>query len=273
MRCTSGVPSVRMAVPDGGGGGVEAGGIRGYGMPVRRLYATLALGAVAVVAVAASLILRGGGAGAAAAVSPVGERLGAEQFVRLERPPWKAERQRWCSLIDLATNPERAGKRITVSLEMVAGKGVASRVWHFYTDDGRRALSSEATACFSQIHLGRREGSVWFDFVEETDPVAHDPAVDAASSADAAFSACAAQYPEVHEAPVTVATVVDSDGTVWTSDGTRESATLRACLGEAHNAWVKAQIDAHQLTLLAPAVVVGAMPGNKAAAPAPASTP
>jgi hypothetical protein len=62
-----------------------------------------------------------------------------------------------------------------------------------------------------------------------------------------------------------VPVVVDTDGRVWASDGTRDADNLRACLGAAATAWAKTQVDAKTFPIAVPAVVYGKVVGKPAA--------
>lgn len=180
-----------------------------------------------------------------------------EGFEHLPAPIWKVERIRWCGLIETAIHPERVGTTVATALEVGRKEGASFLIWHFYDQAGKLTLSQDASQCLSQVHVGLGTGNYRFSFALPTDAASHDAAVDAASVAAPAFAQCEVDHPKERKGDVVVATVVDIDGTVWTSDGTRESGNLRSCLAQAQTAWVKEQIAADTFALASPAVVLG----------------
>ncbi len=172
---------------------------------------------------------------------------------------WRAERLRWCGLIDVGLAPQRAGQTVDTRVRLhTAGGGTE---WLFFGPDGKLTLGQLSSSCLSAVRWNRDPGNYAFQFTLPTEAVAHVGEVDGRSSADPAFTACGASVPARTQA-VQVATVVDTDGTVWTSEGTRNKADVRTCLGEAHNAWVKGQVAAGTLGVTAPAVIVGTLPAG-----------
>ncbi len=172
---------------------------------------------------------------------------------------WSPERIRACGLIEVALAPQRAG--INVDVRITTGhSGGRGTAWYFFDDAGQLTMGGVGSACLSSIKLKERGGHYRTSFTLPGDTVARDAAVDAASMTDPRWAACHVQYPDRITAPVSVATVVDIDGSVYTSNGTRQKDTLQDCLGKAQNAWVTEQLAAGTLTLAAPAVVMGVLP-------------
>ncbi len=192
------------------------------------------------------------------------------EFTAIADPPWSAPRGRRCGLIDLAAAPERAGATLQGTLKYSQGAHAHSLEWAFRDATGTRVFSSVAANCYTHIKVKKEAGKYTWAFTQPTDTVAHDPTVDAAAGAATAFQAC---FPaDLHlSAPLTVATVVDTDGSVWTTDETTEPTEIRACAARELDAWVRAQIAAGSFRLAAPAVVFGVYVSPPAAAPGPAS--
>lgn len=203
------------------------------------------------------------------AVIPTPNPVDADGFELLPAPIWKPERIRWCGLIETAVRPERAGKAVSTALEVGRKEGANFFIWHFYDEAKNLTLSTEASQCLSQVKVGNEDGDYRFSFTLPTDVVATDAAVDAASASGAAWTQCVVDHPEARQADVVVATVVDLEGKVWTSDGTTEKGNLRSCIAPLHTAWVNEQIAGGTFTLKAPAVVFGRVLATPpAAAPA-----
>lgn len=186
----------------------------------------------------------------AAAVAPV-------EYAVLDSV-WSPERIRACGLIEVGLAPDRAGREVDVRVTTghSGGRGTA---WYFFDGDGKLTLGAVSAACLSSIKLKQSVGPFQSRFSLPTDLVSHDPAVDAASMTDPRWAACPVEHPGRISAAVRVASVVDVDGSVFTSDGTRQRGTLQHCLGEAQNAWVTEQLASGTLKLAAPAVVVGTL--------------
>ena len=178
-------------------------------------------------------------------------------FEHLPAPIWKAERIRWCGLIETATHPQAAGKTVDTALEVGRKDGASFLIWHFYDEAANLTLNPDASQCLSQVNVSLGTGNYRFSFSLPTDSVSHDDAVDGAAASMPAFAQCEVDHPKVRKSDVVVATVVDTDGTVWTSDGTRETDNLRSCLAQAQTAWVKEQIAQGTFALASPAVVFG----------------
>ena len=188
------------------------------------------------------------------AVVGAGNAVDKDGYEQLPAPIWAAARLRWCSLIDLATAPGDAGSTIRVALDIHKPEGASFYTWRFLDAAGKLALSSHASACLSTVRTGLEEGKYGWTFTIPREDVATSADLDSAGSADPGFVACAAENPEKIASDVIIATVVDTDGRVWTSDGTQDTTGLRHCLGQAHNAWVSARIAAGEWPLAAPSV-------------------
>ncbi len=172
---------------------------------------------------------------------------------------WSPERIRACGLIDVALAPERAGSSVDVRITTGHGGGRGT-AWYFFDDAGKLTMGTVSSACLTSIKLKKGGGHFRTTFTLPGDTVNHDVAIDAASMTDPRWTACHVEYPDRITAVVSVATVIDIDGSVFTSDGTRQAGTLQDCLGKAQNAWVTEQLAAGTLTLAAPAVVLGSLP-------------
>lgn len=183
-----------------------------------------------------------------------------EPIVPIE-PVWRSDRKRRCGLVELGLNPASAGRVFTTLLEHRKHVGGAGSQWIFTDEAGALTLTGDAAACFSTVQYRGEPGYYRFRATLPDEPVAHDEAVDARSVDDEAWRACAAAEAEPPRQAVRVVTVLDTDGSVWTSDGTRDDHGLRHCLGEAHRSWVQARHDDGSLGLGPPAIVVGTLPG------------
>lgn len=203
------------------------------------------------------------------AVIPAPNPVDAEGFELLPAPIWRPERIRWCGLIETAVRPERAGKTVATALEVGRKEGASFFIWHFYDEAKNLTMSTESSQCLSQVKVGNEDGNYRFSFTLPTDVVATDAAVDTASASGTVWAQCVVDHPEPRQSDAVVATVVDLDGKVWTSDGTTEKGNLRSCIAPAHTAWVNEQIAGGTFTLKAPAVVFGRVPATPpATAPA-----
>ena len=214
---------------------------------MRRIYVAWGLAALLLVLLAIAVTNRG--------VSKPDDPDYAE-FTAIADPPWSPPRGRRCGLIDLAAAPERAGATLQGTLKYSQGAHSHALEWAFRDATGTRVFSSVAANCYTHIKVKKDAGKYTWAFTQPTDTVAHDPAVDAAAGASTAFQAC---FPaDLHlSAPLTVATVVDTDRSVWTTDETTEPTEIRACAARELDAWVRAQIAAGSFQLAAPAVVFG----------------
>lgn len=183
-------------------------------------------------------------------------------FVHLEKGVWTADRLRWCSFIEIGGAPERNGATLLAQYQYSVGAGAVAKTWKFFDDKMTLTMTSAGSMCFANAKAGLPVGEYRFPLQLETATVAIDPAQDAALAADPAWLACFATYPERIASPFLVPVVVDTDGRVWASDGTRETENLRDCLGTAATAWAKTQVDNKTFPLQAPAVVYGKVLAN-----------
>lgn len=219
------------------------------------------------VGIGAGVIVLGGGGAAAWALrggaEPPARAPAAGGAVEVQdiAPIWRPERRRWCGLVEVGLHPASAGRTIHATFEHRRQLGGAGSQWFFKDDAGALALQTDAAACFTSVNYKGEPGYYRFEFALPTDAVARDAGLDARSVDDDAWRACPEAEPEDHPQDLRVVTVVDTDGTVWTSDGTRDEKGLRTCLAAAHNAWVKAQLAEGTLGIDAPAIVVGTLPG------------
>lgn len=195
----------------------------------------------------------------AAPAAPAYPEPSADGFIHLEKHVFSSDRARWCSFVELARAPERQGQAVTVQYEYSSkGKGLPSaRTWRYLDESGRLTLSGDGSNCFSNANANLPTGKFAMPLVIETATVAIDPAQDALLAADPAWLQCFESFPENIVSNIVIPVVVDTDGRVWASDGTRETDNFRDCLGAAATAWAKTQVDAKTFPLVAPAVVFG----------------
>jgi hypothetical protein len=180
-------------------------------------------------------------------------------WVTLPNATFTADRLRWCSFVETAKAPERAGAHVNLELTTRAAEGMAAREWVFRDDAGALTLTREGATCFSNSKPGLPEGQYRMSFTIAGDAVAVDATLDGELVADAGWKACIDQHPE-DNGGFTIPVVVDTDARVWASDGTRETDNLRACLGAAATAWAKSKLAAGAFPLTPPAVVFGILP-------------
>ena len=190
-------------------------------------------------------------------------------FVHLDKHVWSADRLRWCSFVELAGAPERQGLEITAQYDYAVGEGAVAKTWRFFDGKMSLTLTSAAATCFANAKANLPEGRYRMVLKLETAAVAVDTKVDAALAADPTWQSCSVNFPERVSSAFTVPVVVDTDGRVWASDGTRESDNLRDCLGVAATQWAKNQVDAKTFPLVTPAVVFGRVPANVAPSTGP----
>ncbi|MBM4392676.1 MAG: hypothetical protein FJ090_16255 [Deltaproteobacteria bacterium] len=174
----------------------------------------------------------------APAPSPAVE-VDADGFVTLAKPPWGAKRLRYCTIIERALRPESAGQRVLTEFILREGEGAVFREFHFRDESGAHTLSATAAGCLSSATVDLDTGQYRWQFTVPTEPVGRDEALDAVAGADPSVRRCLDARPG--DEPVTVAVVVDADGTTWASDGTSENESRAHCVAEAAKLAVDAQ--------------------------------
>ena len=193
----------------------------------------------------------------AAAPAPALPEPSDDGYVHLETAIWTADRTRWCSFVELASAPERQGTAVTAQYEYAVAEGAVAKTWRFMDAKGGLTLTADGATCFANAKANLPAGKYRMPLVLESATVAVDPAVDAKLAADPTWLGCFVTFPENVASDFAVPVVVDTDGRVWASDGTRETNTLRDCLGDAATNWAKGQVDSKTFPLVAPAVVFG----------------
>ncbi len=183
---------------------------------------------------------------------PRAAEVDADGFVTLARPPWGKKRLRYCTIIERAMRPESAGQVVHTEFILREGEGVVFREFHYRDESGKHTLSTPASGCLSSASLDLDTGQYRWRFTVPSEAVGRDTAMDQAVASDPAVRACLDQWPQ--EEPVTVAVVVDDDGTTWASDGTNENESRAHCAAEAAKAVVSARPPA------GPAAVIVKLP-------------
>lgn len=238
---------------------------------------TLAGLAVATLIAAVSVGLAAAGslpAKSSAVSQTTGNPLDEKGFEMLPSPIWSKDRLRRCSLIAVGEAPQYAGKLITTTLEVSRGAAVMT-AWHFYDTGNNLALHQQGSTCFTNVKVKQPAGNYRFEFTLPETPVAFDPAVNTAASANPAFHACREVHTEKPATPVVVSILVEEDDSVFVSAGTRNINNLRDCLGKSLAAWAEPQLAAGTFPLARPAVVTATLPVVPVVFPpaAPASVP
>ncbi len=232
---------------------------------MKRLPVVLAAAAGAVVTLVFGLIL-----GAEPVEPEAAPVVTADGAVLLPSPVWGSKRLRYCSIVELAKVPERAGQVINVEYEHRQSAGMSVRTWRFLDAAGALTLTAGGSGCLSSASNKLEPGKYLFAFTLPTDPVGVSPEANALVLADERVRACEAQFPEPRGASTEVAVVIDTDNTTWPSDGTTDNDTIANCVAEAAKVVVDEHLAAGTLGLAGPAAVLLPIP---ATAPAPVPTP
>ncbi len=161
----------------------------------------------------------------------------AEGFVTLPKPPWGKKRLRYCTIIERAMRPESAGQTVVTEFVLKEAEGAVFREFHFRDEAGQHTLSVPAAACLSSATVELDTGQYRWRFTVPSEAVGRDTALDEAVANDPAVRACVGLWPQ--DGAVTVAVVVDTDGTTWASDGTTENESRAHCAAEAARAAVE----------------------------------
>lgn len=188
----------------------------------------------------------------------------------LPEPVWGEKRLRYCSIVELAKVPERAGQGVTVEYEFRQSAGMSVRTWRFVDAGGALTLTAPGSGCLSSSTNKLEPGKYRFQFNLPELTVAVSPEANAAVLADPRVAACEGQFPDPRGSSAEVAVVIDHDGTTWASDGTTDNGTIAHCVAEAAKVVVDEQLAAGTLGLTGPAAVLLTIP---ATGPAPVPTP